>query len=278
MNPKLLKALVVIFIIIDLVLIAIKVYQDHTKKQKPHPIHKDKPNYKYSVFLTSDDGVLLGSKYLNELVLDYEFPITIFLVGRPLSQDERLKPYFKKYKNNPYMLLSNHSFSHANFHYIKYYQNPNGVEKDFLKNEKYLQITSHLARLPGRNVWALDGVYKGERNALKAAKILNKYDGYKVFGWDYELRFNRHGEVKKDAMYHYKMIKKLLKEGKTFSKNEIVILMHDQMFTQKKSREVLAQLVLLLQDDDECELKWLSEYKVIKQEPKVHLALRRNKK
>ncbi len=274
LNLKILKFLAILFLLIDISLIGIKIYQEYYKEKKPHPIHKDKPDYKYSIFLTSDDGVLAGSKYLNDLVFSYEFPITLFLVGRPLSQDKNLKPYFSAYKKNPYILLANHSFSHANFHYKRYYQNPQGVEQDFLKNQQYLQLSSHLGRLPGRNVWAIDGVFKGEKNALVAAKILYNYDNYKIFGWDYELHFNKHGEIKKDAMYHYKMIKKLLREGKTFSKNEIVILMHDQMFTQKRSREVLAQLVLLLQDDDECELKWLNEYHFNKTPRRLKLGYR----
>ena len=197
------------------------------------------------------------------MVLDYEFPLTLFLVGKPVSTDSRLEPNLENYRKNSYLLLGNHSFTHANFHYKKFYNNPDGVEADFLKNEEYLNITSKLARLPGRNVWVLDSTHqKGEPHALEAAIKLHNDFGYKVFGWDYELRHKRNGKIIGNAQEHYKMIKKLLKEGKTYTKNQIVILMHDQMFTNDASSKVLGELILLLQDDDEIKLKLLDKYKL----------------
>jgi len=38
--------------------------------------------------------------------------------------------------------------------------------------------------------------------------------------------------------------------------------MHDQMFKNQKSQEVLGELVLLLQNDDECKLKLIKDYKI----------------
>jgi peptidoglycan/xylan/chitin deacetylase (PgdA/CDA1 family) len=257
-KKKFLLILAVIFLLIDSALIVIKLNQNQSRIK---PIHKEKPNYKYSVFLTSDDGPLKATPQLNQIVLDYEFPLTVFLVGRPMSQNSALKRGFFDYKKNPYVLIGNHSFTHANFHYKKYYSNPYGVIEDFQKNENYLGISSKIARFPGRNVWALGGVVKGERDAKPSALLLATDYGYKSFGWDYELRFFRSGEIRKGALYHYKRIKQLLKQGKTFTPNQIVILMHDQMFISKKSQEVLGELVLLLQNDSECKLKLLDEYK-----------------
>jgi len=258
-NKKVLAVVAVIFLMIDCALFTIK-YSTHPK---PKPIHKVKPHYKYSVFLTSDDGPLAGSKYLNQLVLDYEFPLTLFLVGKPVSLDSRLEPNLENYLQNRYLLLGNHSFTHANGRYKRFYKNPDKVEADFIKNEDFLNITSHLARLPGRNVWVLNQeLQKGEPNALKAAKKLNSEHNYKVFGWDYELRHKKNGKIIGSAQEHYKKIKKLLKEGKTYTKNQIVILMHDQMFTNDISSKELGELILLLQDDDEIKLKLLDKYTI----------------
>ncbi len=259
MNKKILITLAALFFIIDCILIGYKFTQ---KKHSNKAIHKAKPNYKYSIYLTSDDGPLKGSKYLNQLVLDYEFPLTLFLVGRPLSEDENLKPILKAYKNNPYILLGNHSFSHANFHYKRFYTNPVNVEKDFLKNERFLGIYSKLARLPGRNVWAIDTILKGEKDALSSAKRLTHNDNYKFFGWDYELHYTKSKAPTKTALEHYNRIKEILRKKQTFAKNQIVILMHDQMFTNQKSQEMLGELVLLLENDPECKLKFLNEFKM----------------
>ncbi len=259
MNRKVLITAAIIFLLIDCILVTIKLNQNH----KPKPIHKLKPNYRYSVFLTSDDGPLLGSKNLNRLIEDYEVPISLFLVGRNIVADSKLEPYLENYKNNPYVMLGNHSYTHANLHYKKFYKNPDGVVADFMQSEEVLGLTSKVARLPGRNVWVLnDKLQKGEPNALKAAKKLYLEANYKVYGWDYELRHNGKGKILKTAQEYYDDIKRLLKEGKTYQKNQIVILMHDQMFTSNLSSKVLGELVLLLQNDDECKLKLIKDYKV----------------
>jgi len=258
-NKRNLLIVVAIFLIIDCTLVTLKLNQHH----KPKPIHKAKPNYKYSVFLTSDDGPLVGSKNLNQLILDYEVPVSLFLVGRNIVVDKKLKPNFEAYKKNRYVSLNNHSYTHANLHYKKFYKNPDSVVADFLQSQNVLNLKTNTARLPGRNVWVLSSkLQRGEPNALKAAQKLYTEHNYKIFGWDYELRHDKKGNILKKAMYHYKRIKKLLKEGKTYTKNQIVILMHDQMFTSKKSQEELGELILLLQDDDECKLKLISKYKV----------------
>ena len=258
MNKKFLLTLAAIFFLIDCALLTYKLSQ---KEHSTKAIHKAKPNYKYSIYLTSDDGPLKGSKALNQLVLDYEFPLTLFLVGRPLSQDANLEPHLTAYKNNPYLLLGNHSFSHANFRYKRFYKDAANVEKDFLQNERFLGIYSKLGRLPGRNVWAVDGVLKGESDALESAKVIASNDRYKFFGWDYEIHYNPKTKATlKSALEHYKRIKYILKNQQTFAKNQIVILMHDQMFTNQESQKMIGELVLLLQNDSECKLKLLNKF------------------
>jgi len=259
MKKNLLIGAALLFLVIDCALLTYKIY---SKKEYPHRVHKEKKHYKYSVFLTSDDGPLVGSKYLDQIIRDYEVPFTIFLVGKPISTDTRLKPNLLRYKSNPYALLGNHSFTHANFHYKKYYSNPEDVEKDFTKNQKYLGLKSKYARLPGRNVYSVGKVVKGEPNALKAAKLLTKDYNFKFFGWDYELHHDGKGKIlEESAQEHYNKIKELLKSGKTFRENQIIVLMHDQMFTSIKSQETLGELILLLQDDEEVKIKTLKKYK-----------------
>ena len=258
MNRRNLIIIALIFLLVDCALITYKL----TQHSKPKPIHKAKPNYKYSVFLTADDGPLVGSKNLNQLILDYEVPVSLFLVARNIEVDANLKPNFIAYTKNPYALIANHSYAHANGHYKRYYKDSDAVVTDMIKSEKILNITSKIARLPGRNTWVLsDTVQKGKTNSLDAAKKLYTQYKYKTFGWDYELRHDRRGKILKKAAAHYKRIKELLKDGKTFSKNQIVVLMHDQMFTSSKSEKELGELILLLQDDDECKLKFINKYK-----------------
>ena len=254
---KFLVFLAIFIFIIDCILITIKLNQNESKRA----IHKAKPHYKYSVFLTSDDGPLKGSRYLDRLIREYQVPFTLFLVGKPFSEDRNLRPYLYNYKSNPYTLLGNHSFSHASFRYKRYYKNPSNVVRDFFRNREVLRLDSKFARLPGRNVWVLNQtIYKGEPNALKAAKLLAQYN-YHIFGWDYELSYKR-GKILQNAYDHYYNIKKLLIEKKTFTPNQLVVLMHDQLFTKEENIRILENLILLLQDDEEIKLKYLNQYKV----------------
>jgi len=264
MKKKLLIAIAILFFIVDAMLVWYKFFYKHEHRRVVKPIHKVKNHYKYSVYLTSDDGPLVGTKYLDQLIRDYEVPFTVFLVGKPVSTDRELEPNLERYKNNRYVLIGNHSFTHANFHYRRFYSNPDGVEEDFMKNEKFLNISSKLARLPGRNVFVIGDAIKGDDpHATEAAKLVAKNDNYKFFGWDYELHHYRSGLINQtDAQIHYKKIKELLKNGETFRKNQIIVLMHDQMFTSKVSQETLGELILLLQDDEEIKLKQLDKYKI----------------
>ncbi len=263
MTKIILITLAILFIFVDLSLVAYKYLHKDSKKTVVHPIHKAKPNYKYSVFLTSDDGPLTGSQYLDQLIRDYEVPFTLFLVGKMVSTNRDLVPSLNRYRINKYVLLGNHSFTHANAHYKRFYKNSDNVEKDFLQNNRYLKLDSNIARLPGRNVFAIDSVSKGDFNAKSSAIQIAHNHGYKFFGWDYELQHEQNGVVKQQsALYHYKKIKRLLKENKTFRKDQIIILMHDQMFTSTTTQKTVGELILLLQNDTNIKLKKLDKYKI----------------
>jgi len=85
-------------------------------------------NNKKYIYLTFDDGPLNGSQILNDAILSEKIPITVLLVGehalvRPKDVD--------LYRENEYIEIGNHSYSHANDHYKLYYSNPEGVLKDF---------------------------------------------------------------------------------------------------------------------------------------------------
>ncbi|MDB4167972.1 polysaccharide deacetylase family protein [Polaribacter sp.] len=85
-------------------------------------------NNKKYIYLTFDDGPLNGSQRINDAILSEKIPITVLLVGehalvRPKDVD--------LYRENEYIEIGNHSYSHANDHYKLYYSNPEGVLKDF---------------------------------------------------------------------------------------------------------------------------------------------------
>ncbi len=71
--------------------------------------------------------------------------------------------------------------------------------------------------------------------------------GYKVIGWDLEWAHHaKDGTPMQSVQAIYKQIVNQLESNKTFTKNNIVVLIHDEMFQNKWEELELKQLVDLL--------------------------------
>ena len=80
-----------------------------------------------------------------------------------------MQNYFHLYQHNAYIEIGNHSYSHANNHYKTFYDKPDSVVADFLRCQRLLNIPHKFARLPGRNQWRLNGVYKNDVSSGSAS-------------------------------------------------------------------------------------------------------------
>ena len=140
------------------------------------------PGSKTFVYLTFDDGPLNGSQHINDVVLSEKIPISVMLVGKHAA----IRPHdVELYRNNPYIEVGNHSYTHANEHYVAYYNNPEGVLADFVRNMDSLQLTDKIGRLPGRNMWRVNQRSRNDiSSGIEAADLLHK-NGYSLFGWDF---------------------------------------------------------------------------------------------
>jgi peptidoglycan/xylan/chitin deacetylase (PgdA/CDA1 family) len=148
-----------------------------------------KPGKRY-IYLTFDDGPLNGSEYIDSVVLAEKIKISVFLVGEHVMMSRTMDNYFKFYEENPYIDEYNHSFSHANNHYDLFYSNTDMAVDDILKNNNLLKFTYKIVRLPGRNMWRIDGRKKDDvESGSKTADRLEQL-GYKVVGWDLEWEHN----------------------------------------------------------------------------------------
>jgi peptidoglycan/xylan/chitin deacetylase (PgdA/CDA1 family) len=113
------------------------------------------------IYLTFDDGPLNGSQRINDAVLTEKLPIFVMLVGKhALARPEDVKLY----KENKFIGVGNHSYSHANNHYKLYYSTPKSVLNDFVKNKDALKLSNKIGRLPGRNMWRIHGRSKNDYN------------------------------------------------------------------------------------------------------------------
>ena len=104
----------------------------------------------YTIYLSFDDGPLEGSEDIDDAVKKEDIRINVFVVGMHARANERMARFYKLYETNSFIEIGNHSFTHAHGHYKAYYEKPDSVLGDFIKNQGELGIKYKLARLPGR--------------------------------------------------------------------------------------------------------------------------------
>ncbi|MFV0184023.1 polysaccharide deacetylase family protein [Empedobacter falsenii] len=215
---------------------------------------------KQYVYLTFDDGPYKGSKNINKILTEENVKGTVFLVGfNAFTKD--LKQNVEDYKANPNVEIANHTFSHARNKYNTFYSIPEQVYEDIRKNEVVLDIHSRWVRLPARNTWRLNKRKKDDpmKNAIPAADLLAK-NQYYIYGWDYEWNRNQEGLTSPENIYNG--IVHRLDQNKTFEKNHLVILMHDDMFNSDTNAEKLRQLIVLLKQNPKIVIEGISGYPI----------------
>jgi peptidoglycan/xylan/chitin deacetylase (PgdA/CDA1 family) len=214
------------------------------KQQKSTPATSSSflpPRY---IYLSFDDGPLNGSENIDSVILAERLKISVFLVGEHTERSKLLGNYYKLYEQNPFVEAYNHSFSHANGRYELYYSNPQNVLNDIQKNEQLLNLRYKIVRLPGRNMWRIGGRKKDDEISGSAAADLLARNGYKLFGWDIEWQHNsKDGTPVQSVDEMAKEIETRLESGNTFTKDHIVVLIHDEMFRKKWEESELKQLI-----------------------------------
>lgn len=217
----------------------------------PNTTFGQKEKTKKYIYLTFDDGPLNGSQNIDQVFLNEKLKVTVFLVGEHVEQNKTMTDYFKYYEENPYIEECNHSYTHANNQYKKFYSNTENSIADIVKNQELLKLQDKIVRLPGRNMWRIDGRSKNDgASGIETANGLSKL-GYKVIGWDLEWSHHpKDGTPVQSVQTIYKSIVNQLENKKTFTKDNIVVLIHDEMFQKSWEESELKQLVDLLKQHD----------------------------
>ena len=213
--------------------------------------------HKKYIYLTIDDAPLNGSRYIDSVISATKVKTNIFMVGGPIHKSGKFKNYHESLKKNRFIEIYNHSYSHANHKYSSYYKNPKQVVSDFDKNMKEFKLRHHIARLPGRNLWQLGDRKKNYRQTGSDAAKLLAENGYKIFGWDVEWKYNPKDNSPQQTIDE--LIEEIENTSTTFTPNHIVLLMHDQMFGKINKNNDLAELIEKLLEHD-FTFKYLSDY------------------
>jgi len=227
----------------------------------PIPVKQQKRNLKDSlrrafdthpkhIYLTFDDGPLIGSAAIDSLAKEKNIKVSVFLIGKHANMSKGRKRDLQKYESNPLIACYNHSYTHANNQYSRFYNNPEKAFADFEKNEKDLNLQHKIVRLPGRNIWMYDDIRKIDlKNGSTTADMLHK-NGYRIFGWDVEWRLNSitgNAIVSQEATLSH--IRNFMNNKSSMVPNNVVFLMHDDMFQTKKGQQQLSSLIDALKSD-----------------------------
>ena len=201
-------------------------------------------NSKKYIYLTIDDAPLNGSEYIDSIIRKTQVKTNIFMVGNSIDGSHRFHRYFNQMKDNPYIAIYNHSYSHANNRYGQYYKSPENVLNDFETNQRNFNITNKIARLPGRNLWQIGERRKNHKQTGGTSAELLAQHGYQIFGWDIEWHYNCKDHTPKKSIEELVVeIEEMYNKSLEFTTNHIVLLMHDQMFAKISGHNDLEMLI-----------------------------------
>jgi peptidoglycan-N-acetylglucosamine deacetylase len=200
------------------------------------------------IYLTFDDGPLPGSEALVRLIKEHQFKASVFIVGKHSKNNRSSPRIIQDFKNSPLVDVCNHSYTHANNNYDKFYRQPDSAAADIIKCQNEIGFDHKIVRLPGRQLWMLPerDLNMKVSSAGPMAGILKK-DSFKIIGWDIEWN-NKNNAPKESPEDIMAKIDDLFKKDMTFTRNHLVILSHDVMFSKPEGEAALLKLVSLLRE------------------------------
>lgn len=213
------------------------------------------------IYFTFDDGPLLGSAAIDSISRAKNVKINVFLVGKHAYMSKALKRDFELYYNNPLVECYNHSYTHANNRFTTFYSNPISAYDDFEKNEVELKLKHKIIRLPGRNIWIYDDVRRVDLQSGASTADMLYTNGYRIFGWDVEWKI--HGLTGKPIQSVdeiYTRIRNYMDNKSSMEPNNVVLLMHDDMFRNKKGQQLLSTLIDTIQRNTNYTFEFMRNY------------------
>lgn len=213
-------------------------------------------------YLTFDDGPITGTRNILEVTQEEGISVSMFFIGKHIEDFKKIYEDALTYSN---ITIANHTYSHANGKYAKFYSDADLVVEDIkkadfiLSQDRVSKIESEFlpVRLAGRNVFRLPEISKND-NALaqeQVEKELLAYDkifeeGFYIYGWDLEWNYEANGKPVQTPMEIVNKMEYIHEKNYTRVENKVVLLMHDRMFAnQFNGKENLQTLITLLKNN-----------------------------
>lgn len=210
-----------------------------------------------TIYLTFDDGPLPGTQNVLSVLRQENVPAVMFMVGLHVETSPGGRDLLAEAKAMPLVTVGNHSYSHANKSYRRYYSNTQAVVADMLHANQVLGLTPTVnARLPGRDVFRLPTVSREDLsiNVAQWEREWLDYElvaeaGFYLYGWDFEWVHRDDGKPVQSVDHLVNEIDHLFQYGRFTQRGKMILLMHDQMFQdQFDGQENLQALIRRLKE------------------------------
>jgi peptidoglycan-N-acetylglucosamine deacetylase len=221
---------------------------------------------KKTIYLTFDDGPNKGTRKVLHIVQQEEVPVTFFIIGEHVFGCPEQKATFDSLQQCRYIEIANHSYTHAGCRYEKFYSAPDSVVKDFARCADSLGIRSGIIRTPGRNIWRTENITSTDIKASTAAADSLKQKGFISVGWDLEWHFNKQLDLLCSEEELITRVDSLFAKGKTKTPEHLVLLAHDQAYTDTGDSARLHSFIQKLKLNDNYDFDFISNYPGLKAE------------
>jgi peptidoglycan/xylan/chitin deacetylase (PgdA/CDA1 family) len=247
----------------------IKIVQEFVAKDSSKPAEKKPPaviaakpkKKKKKIYLTFDDGPNKGTRNVLDIVQQEDVPVTFFIVGEHVFASVGQNQVWDSLKMAKNIELCNHSYTHAHNRYNKFYKEPETVVKDMEKTKESLLPDNNIVRAPGRNSWRIDSLHFTDIKKSKKAIDSLQGAGFVVFGWDLEWHYDpKTLALKNTADELLNQIDSVFNNDKTKTRDNMVLLAHDQVYQKSTDSSQLRDLIQKLKKKDEYELALASSY------------------
>lgn len=191
-----------------------------------------------TIYLTFDDGPLFGTANTLKVLNAEDAPAALFMVELHAEASAEHKALVEQAKGMELITVGDHSYTHANNHYKRFYSSTQEVVDDLEKAPAYSLTAPVHARLPGRDVFRLPKLSRGDDFGIgKAEDGRERPDfnavaavGYEIYGWDHEWSHESTGKPVQSVEQLLTEIDARFLANREVECGNLILLMHDEMF------------------------------------------------
>ena len=216
---------------------------------------------KKTIYLTFDDGPNKGTRNVKRIITAGQLPVTLFVIGEHVYGSNYQSAIYDSLSRDSLFEIANHSFTHAfENKYRQFYENPDSAVKDFARCADSLNLRTNIIRTPGRNIWRTDSSRKTDIKSSEATADSLYAHGFKAIGWDLEWHFNAEQRLVQSADEMLREIDSAFARRRTNMPEHLVILAHDQIYSNSDDSCSLHTFIDQLKQRDSFEFNFISQY------------------